>query len=962
MEQKDSTRTALDILRVGTQWVCYDIEKAPYTPKTGIRAKLNDSSTWGTYDQAMQAVRHFRHFKGPGRVFLREDGITGIDLDKCVDEIGQISEFAQRVITLFDSYTEYSPSGTGIHIWVFGSLLENINSDTLHSKNDRIEMYDHGHYLTFTGKHIEGTPITLEHRQLQLLDLYREVTLKRKNAREKENTRPSTSTGQLTEADCTPYGKKALEQECQKVRMTPEGGRNDQLNRSAYAIGQLIAGNEVAREYGESALYEAAEDCGLKESEILATLRSGMNAGMQEPRHAPVMVLHRPQVVEVPQDVPEEEQEEETPSLQPADIPDFPEILIGAQLREITSESLIALELAEQQLPTLFAQGTKIKRVARDKEKRPIIDDVDESTLRGALTRAANYYRLSQRNGEWVRVPVSPPKDMVQDILSLKPDQWPFPAIEAIVQMPILRADGTILDSPGYDPISRLYYMPKAGLTIPKIPASPTQQQAREAAQFIATFFQDFPYQSEADHANILGLALTTICRQMFRHVPLALIDATKQGTGKGLMTDIINEIAIGDAACAISPVASDEEWDKRITALLMTGATMITIDNVEGVLRSPILAKVLTGETHNGRILGTSKMVNVPQRAIWIANGNNIQLGGDMARRSYRIRMITKVSNPWEREDFTYPDLMQAVKDNRGKIISSLLTIARSWFLAGKPTPHKKIKKMATFSQWAETIGSMLSYAGITGFLENAQELHQEADVDGAACALFLETWQAKYGNESYKTSELIEKLKTDAEFAETLPEPLGSLFLKEDKSLSRKMGRWLSKRNGTPFGPQNLRLVQGVASHDKVATFSVAGYDSSSLEKSSTNAGLAGYVEGNLTLACGDGENAHIAIYKSEDVPTGTTQTPQSSTKLSEEHHYTPQLATDKQRFEYVRDLVLRTEGTRTYTIGKPFSLEVRQVTAQEYMACIEQGLRSPYSDWQTAAYAEIDWHLKK
>jgi len=54
--------------------------------------------------------------------------------------------------------------------------------------------------------------------------------------------------------------------------------------------------------------------------------------------------------------------------------------------------------------------------------------------------------------------------------------------------------------------------------------------------------------------------------------------------------------------------------------------------------------------------------MVDVPQRAIWIANGNNLQAGGDMARRCYRIGMRTEVSDPDARDNFKYPDLAKHV------------------------------------------------------------------------------------------------------------------------------------------------------------------------------------------------------------------------------------------------------------------------------------------------------------
>lgn len=954
---------AHDILRAGVQWVCYKKDKVPYNPRTGEAAKANDPTTWATHEEALQTKRRYpQKYAGTGREFVKSERLTGIDLDHCIDEQGKLTPFAQDIVNRLNSYTEYSPSKTGLHIWIRASLLDNLNADVKHDGECRIEMYDHDRYFTVTGKHFPGTPTTIEDRQLEVLDLYKACVERRRNAREQKGHSylqpvPSSPSGDSR------YGLRALERECDEVRTTPDGSRNVQLNKSAYSLGQLIAGNELTQVTVENALYDAAVACGLPEREIISTMRGGLDAGMKEPRHAPPVQEKKPSATHNTSDSTKSIHKE-------IDVNGLPDIVIGAQLRDITRESLIALELVEQQNPTLFVQSTKLKRIALDKEQKPYIEEVTEATLRGTLTRAANFYRVKGHGDECVKIPVSPPKDVVQDILSLRPQDWPFPSLEAIVQTPILRPDGTILDTPGYDETTHLYYIPQHGLHLPPIPKKPTRDDVVKAVHFVQTFFQDFPYEGKADLANVLGLALTTVCRQMFtgnEHVPLALIDATKQGTGKGLMTDVINEIATGNTACAMSQVTSDEEWDKRITAMLMSGTAMITIDNVEGVLRSPILAKALTSDAHEGRVLGTSTMIKVPQRAIWIANGNNLQVGGDMARRSYRIRMITHVSNPWEREDFVYPDLHKAVHEQRGAIIAALLTIARGWFIAGKPIPSKKIKKMGTFSTWCETIGSMLFYAGIEGFLENIQELHKEADVDGIAWSLFLETWLAKLGGETYRTSEIIEKLKADADFADTLPDPLGTLFLKEDKSLSRKLGKQLSKKNNTPFGELNLRIEQGIDSHTKVATFKVAGYSKEPFRKSSTNAVFAVFADSGLTYAQDEKSAQQIKNDTRENhIEQGakyTPQTPQTPQSRLENKKPSCNLSQDESietQLEQVRTLVMSYSESRTYALGKPFLGSTQQVNRDTYLTLIEKALQSRYGDERAAAIAEIMWRL--
>ena len=83
-------------------------------------------------------------------------GIVGIDLDHCIAD-GVISEEAQEIISSLHTYTELSPSGTGIRLLMHGSL------PGLYRRRGTIEMYETSRYLTITGHKIEGTPETLHY-------------------------------------------------------------------------------------------------------------------------------------------------------------------------------------------------------------------------------------------------------------------------------------------------------------------------------------------------------------------------------------------------------------------------------------------------------------------------------------------------------------------------------------------------------------------------------------------------------------------------------------------------------------------------------------------------------------------------------------------------------------------------------------------------------------------------------
>lgn len=85
---------------------------------------------------------------------------------------------------------------------------------------------------------------------------------------------------------CTRYGRAALEAETDRVRTAPEGQRNQELNRAAFAVGQLVAGGELDRATVEAELKTAARVCGLSDAEVVRTIASGMASGMALPRQA----------------------------------------------------------------------------------------------------------------------------------------------------------------------------------------------------------------------------------------------------------------------------------------------------------------------------------------------------------------------------------------------------------------------------------------------------------------------------------------------------------------------------------------------------------------------------------------------------------------------------------------------------------------------------------------------------
>jgi hypothetical protein len=481
---------------------------------------------------------------------------------------------------------------------------------------------------------------------------------------------------------------------------------------------------------------------------------------------------------------------------------ELPKIVVNNRhLREVTAEAIKALE-ARNEPPEVFVRAGRLVRVREDENGVPEIQTMEDSHVKGRLARVADFVRNTEK-GE---TKVNPPDWTVKDVLAL--DAWPFPALEAVVEAPIMRPDGTIFDTPGYDRQTRLYYRPVEGFAVPAISETPDEAEIRAAISLLDEAVGEFPYEDESSAANTLALMLTPLVRQAVNGpVPLALIDKPQAGTGGSLLAETVSVIGSGRTAEMLGAPRDEEEWRKQITAKLAAGATMVTVDNVEGALYAPSLARALTARTWTDRVLGRSETVTVRQLASWIATGNNIQLRGDLPRRCYWIRLDARESRPWQRQNFRHPDLLGWVTKNRGRLVHALLTLARAWFAAGRPK-DPKLPRLGSFEAWTETVGGMVAFAKIPGFLGNLSALYDKADEGTAEWEEFLLAWWEECGEDAVTVAELVKRIKGSDELRAALPPDLAEAFDKSEGSFSRRLGNALSKRAGTRYGEDALHV----------------------------------------------------------------------------------------------------------------------------------------------------------
>lgn len=162
------------------QWVCWKYverdgkpTKPPINPHNGSYANHSDPSTWGTWREAYNSYKR-NGYQGIGFVFTASDPFTGIDIDNCLDSDGQMLPVAKDIVGRLNSYTEISPSGKGVKIWVVGTVPEGRKVQL--GSGCSIEFYSKERYFTITGKHWAGTPLAAMDAQNALVEIYNSVT------------------------------------------------------------------------------------------------------------------------------------------------------------------------------------------------------------------------------------------------------------------------------------------------------------------------------------------------------------------------------------------------------------------------------------------------------------------------------------------------------------------------------------------------------------------------------------------------------------------------------------------------------------------------------------------------------------------------------------------------------------------------------------------------------------------
>lgn len=377
--------------------------------------------------------------------------------------------------------------------------------------------------------------------------------------------------------------------------------------------------------------------------------------------------------------------------------------------------------------PDLYERAGQVVEV---RDGRIIV--VGPPRMRELVTSTVQLFTFNEK-GEKKAAKV--PRDMATQIVARK--HWPgMRKLEGVVAVPVLRPDGTVLDRPGYDEATGLYYTPT--LELAALPFEPGPEDVRAALELILGKLRHFPFKDPSDRGTALAILLTPFARHTYHGPtsPLGWVNATAAGSGKSILAAGLARIASGgQPARLFGWNRSEAEQGKQITSAALRGDPVILLDNVRGDFGNPTVEQALTlpDAVWSDRLLGGNESFSGPFHAMWLATSNNANPAGDMRRRVMVCRLESPETSPERRAGL--PPFVEDLMASRADVTRAALVLLRAWFAAGRPT--RQLPALGSFEGWTGVVRQCVAWLGAehaTGaaWMQLADpELSRERDMD---------------------------------------------------------------------------------------------------------------------------------------------------------------------------------------------------------------------------------------
>jgi hypothetical protein len=446
----------------------------------------------------------------------------------------------------------------------------------------------------------------------------------------------------------------------------------------------------------------------------------------------------------------------------------------------------------------LYDRGDSLARIANGKVY-PVTADWLTFYLAG-LVRFEKFNRTVKKV-----VPCDCPPQIPKTILSMR-GAWGLPKLEGITTTPTITPTGRVIETDGHDAETDLYLHFPASHGWLGIPEHPTENDVKNAIQALWHPFEKFPFVSNVDVGGCLAALLTAVSQGLIPQKPGFVVDAPAPASGKTKIAESISVLA-GAGGILTPPAETDSEVGKILVAALCECTPCIVFDNLEKELASEKLNAWITALTYRDRILGISETAQ-GRPCMIVASGNNVKVKGDLNRRLIRIKIDSKVEEPWKREFALDP--VAYVTERRIDLVRSALVILKGFVTSGfKPG----VTRLGSFEVWSDFIRGAVLWVGVNGWLDVGDPVDSisagfEQDDETRLLGAILESWSKVFGRAAGTCAEFVKATYGFSDNGNSNADPGGQNVLEEicgerdGKVNTKRLGQWIDQKRGRIVG----------------------------------------------------------------------------------------------------------------------------------------------------------------
>ena len=405
------------------------------------------------------------------------------------------------------------------------------------------------------------------------------------------------------------------------------------------------------------------------------------------------------------------------------------EFLFILGLNEITGAQCPRLLMADNVLPhTIFDALTRalvhsgqifqsFSRIMFVRPDKNAVRRVRPGDLISLVSRHLIFYKLEAGNHERR---CKTPLQLIQKYLSQDPDES-IPTITALVKHPVLTADGHLSCLRGFDPLTHLYHLYDAKKYEKETWSTLTKDDALKSAQILEGLLEEFPAERDVDKSAMMAAVLSAVMRPTLESCPLVTVDGNGPGTGKTSFCQMLSILATG-ATQSVSTFPKDEsESTRTIFARLLDASGVVLFDNASQPLRDyDSLCACLTSAEFSARTVRSAHTGTASTNAIFMINGNNLSVEGDLRRRVLFIHMEGDENTICR--TFKRPDLKRAVKRNLVKYQIAALKLIAAYLQSDAPRPCAR--NLVGFEHWSRYCREPLLWLGYADPLSRTFQL----------------------------------------------------------------------------------------------------------------------------------------------------------------------------------------------------------------------------------------------